>query len=233
MMSVTMRSEYWKKNWDKSAEENDDIRLVSGWGNRKFQEMLFAINDTSKKLDLKCQDTLLDVGCGAGIFEIAFTHWVKEIDAVDFSGEMVKLAKKQTISYSNVNIQRANIKNLPYKNEYFDKVLVNSVIQYLESMDEVKKAIQELNRVLKNDGILCLSLIPDAERKEDFLNGFYSLGLPEDQIRDRIEKNSNIIWFSKDTIVDLLDKSGFTSNSFEKPCIEFLNKYYFDVVITK
>ncbi|MFA4848767.1 MAG: class I SAM-dependent methyltransferase [Methanoregula sp.] len=228
-----MRSEYWEKNWDKLVEEKEDIQLVSGWGNRKFQEMLFAINDTSKKLDLKCQDTLLDIGCGAGIFEIAFTHWVKEIDAVDFSSEMVKLAKKQTISYSNVNIQRANIKALPYKNEYFDKLLVNGVIQYLDSMDEVKKAIQELNRVLKNDGILCLSLIPDAEKRDDFLNGFYSLGLRENQIRDRIEKNSNIIWFSKETILDLLDTSGFISYTIEKPCIEFLNKYFFDVVVTK
>lgn len=230
-MSVTMRSEYWKKNWDTSAEEKDDIRLVSGWGNRKFQEMLFAINDVSKKLDLTSEDTLLDAGCGAGIFEIAFTHWIREIEAVDFSSEMVKLAKKQTIDFPNVNIQRANIKNLPYKNKYFNKILVNSVIQYLENMEEVNQAIHELHRIVKNDGILCLSLIPDADKKEDFLNGFYYLGLPEDQIKDRIEKNSNIIWFSKDSLVDLLEKSGFTSYSIEKPCIEFLNKYYFDIVI--
>ena len=43
-----MRSEYWKEHWNKSAKEDEDIRLISGWGNRTFQEMLFGIMDVAK-----------------------------------------------------------------------------------------------------------------------------------------------------------------------------------------
>ena len=80
-----MRSAYWREHWNKSAKENEDIRLISGWGNRTFQEMLFAITDVEKKMELKSEDRLLDVGCAAGLFEIAFAHWLKEIYAVDYS----------------------------------------------------------------------------------------------------------------------------------------------------
>ena len=226
-----MRSEYWEREWSKSAREKEDIRLISGWGNRTFQEMLFAITDVAKKMDLKSEDRLLDVGCAAGVFEIAFAHWLKEIYAVDYSEEMVKVAKKNTGKYDNVSIEKANIQNLAFEDEFFDKVLVNSAIQYLNDLDEVKGAFEELKRVTKKQGRILVSLIPDANKKDVFLNGYYKLGLSEEEIREKIELNENVIWFDKEELKNLLKQIGFMSVNVSRPFSSFQKKYYFDLII--
>ena len=226
-----MRSEYWKREWNKSAREKKDIRLISGWGNRTFQEMIFAITDVAKKLDLKNEDRLLDVGCGAGLFEIAYTHWIKEIYGVDYSEEIVEVAKKNTGKYDNVIIEKADIRNLPFKAEFFDKVLANSVIQYLYDLDEVKGAFEELKRVTKKQGRILVSLIPDANKKDVFLNGYHKLGLSEEEIREKIKSNENVIWFDKDELKKLLKKIGFMSVNVSRPFNSFQKKYYFDLII--
>ena len=226
-----MRSEYWEREWSKSAREKKDIRLISGWGNRTFQEMLFAITDVEKKLALKSEDRLLDVGCGTGLFEIVFTFWLKEIYAVDYSEEIVEVAKKNTEKYDNVIIEKANIQNLPFKDEFFDKILVNSVIQYLNDLDEVEKSFDELKRVTKKQGRILVSLIPDANKKDVFLNGYYKLGLSEEEIREKIESNENVIWFDKEELKKLLKKIGFISVNVSRPFNSFQKKYYFDLII--
>jgi ubiquinone/menaquinone biosynthesis C-methylase UbiE len=226
-----MRSAYWREQWNKSAKENEDIRLISGWGGRTFQEMLFSITDVAKKLDLKSEDRLLDVGCGAGLFEIAFAHWLKETYGVDYSEEMVEVAKKNTGKYDNVIIEKANIQNLPFKDEFFDKILVNSVIQYLNNLYEVKGAFKELKRVTKKQGRILVSLIPDASKKDMFLNGYHKLGLSKEEIKKKIESNENAIWFDKDELKKLLKKIGFMSVNVSRPFNSFQKKYYFDLII--
>ena len=228
-----MRSANWTENWDRSAQENQDIRLISGWGNRTFQEMLFSINDIAKKLDLQQGDRLLDIGCGAGLFEIAFAHWAGALFGVDYSREMVKKARTNTCQYDNVNIQQCNIKHLPFKTRSFDKILVNSVIQYLDTPDDLGTAMKELNRVIKSGGTIFLSLIPSASTKQDFLDGYYNLGLSADEIKKKIEINNNILWFYETELINNLKKIGFSDIILTKPCDNFQKKYYFDIIIVK
>jgi ubiquinone/menaquinone biosynthesis C-methylase UbiE len=228
-----MRSTDWKERWDQSAQENQDIRLISGWGNRTFQEMLFSINDIAKKLDLQQGDRLLDIGCGAGLFEIAFAHWAGALYGADYSGEMAKIAFANTRQYDNVHIQQCDIKHLPFKNGYFDKILVNSVIQYLDTPEEIGTTMKELHRVIKTGGIIFLSLIPSASTKQDFLDGYYRLGLSADKVKRKIEINNNILWFFETELQSDLHKFGFSEIILAKPCDNFQRKYYFDLIIVK
>lgn len=229
----TMRSASWKDNWDRSARENKDIRIISGWGNRTFQEMLYAINDVAKKLDLQQGERLLDIGCGAGLFEIAFAPWAGTVVGADYSREMVKQALANSCQYPNVHTQQCNIKNLPFKTGSFDKILVNSVIQYLDSPEEVRDAMTELSRVIKTGGTVLLSLIPSATTRQDFLDGYYRLGLPEEVAKKKIVTNNNILWFDETELQQTLETSGFSHISLEKPCDTFQKKYYFDIVMKK
>jgi ubiquinone/menaquinone biosynthesis C-methylase UbiE len=144
---IIMNNEYWREHWNRSASENIDLRIISGWGNRTFQEMLITINDISKKLCLCSQDSLLDIGCGAGLFEIAFAPWINEIYGIDYSEKMVELARRNCENYQNVKIINAEIGNLPFPDESFNKVLVNSMIQYLSDMNEVENGLRELYRI--------------------------------------------------------------------------------------
>jgi SAM-dependent methyltransferase len=228
-----MRSEYWKEHWNKSAKEGEDIRLISGWGNRTFQEMLFGIMDAAKKLDLKSEDRLLDVGCGAGLFEIAYTHWLKEIYGVDYSEEMVEVAKENTKKYDNVIIEKANIQNLPFKDEFFDKILVNSVIQYLNDLDEVKGAFEELRRVTKAGGRILVSMNLDANKKEDYFEGYYRLGLPEEKIKEKINTSNKALWFDRNQLKDIGKKAGFKAKVLDMDKDVWQSKYFFDLLLIK
>lgn len=228
-----MRSTDWREKWDHSAQENQDIRLISGWGNRSFQEMLFSINDIAKKLDLQQGERLLDIGCGAGLFEIAFTHWAGALFGADYSGEMTKIAWANTRQYDNVHIQQCNIKHLPFKTGSFDKILVNSVIQYLDTPEEIGTAMKELNRVIKSGGIIFLSLIPSASTKQAFLDGYNKLGLSADEVKKKIDLNNNILWFYENELYSDLEMFGFSDIILAKPCDNFQKKYYFDLIIVK
>lgn len=226
-----MNSEYWKEQWNSSAQENVDIRFMDGWGNRTFQEMLFSITDISKKLQLFPDNILLDVGCGAGLFEIAFTNYVREIYGVDYSKEMVKTAKSFTHQYSNVKISDGNLMDLPFQNDNFDRILVHGVISCLNNMNEVKIALNEIKRVAKKNAIICLDLIPDNETKNDYLNGFYQLGLSDTEIQKKIEENNRALWFEKKEMVKIAEDIGLQVVDIGKPVIPFQSKYYFNITL--
>jgi len=228
-----MRSEFWRDFWNKSAKKHMDIRFISGWGNRTFQEMLFVITDVAKKLELRSEDVLLDVGCGAGLFEIAFSPWLKEIYGVDYSEEQIKIAKRNTEKYDNVVTKRANILNLPFEDGFFNKVLVNSVIQYLNGMGEVEKAFEELNRVTLKQCRILVSLIPDADKKKEFIRGYSKLGLSKEEIKEKIESTERAIWFDKNELKRMAKNCGFQTIDDARPFDEFQKRYYFDLIIEK
>lgn len=228
-----MKSEYWRERWNKSAKENEDIRLISGWGNRTFQEMLFAITDVAKKMDLKSEDRLLDVGCGAGLFEIMFTHWLKEIYGVDYSEEMVEVAKKNTKKYDNVIIEKADIRNLPFKDEFFDKSLANGVILHLNDLDEVKGAFEELRQVTKKQGRILVSMNLDINKKEDYFSGYYKLDIPEEEIKEKINAGNKALWFDRNKLKDIGENVGLKAIVLDMDKDVWQSKYYFDLLLIK
>jgi ubiquinone/menaquinone biosynthesis C-methylase UbiE len=225
-------NEYWEKKWNSSAQENVDIRLIDGWGNRTLQEILFSITDISKKLQLSPDSILLDVGCGAGLFEIAFTNYVREIYGIDYSNKMVQNAKSFTHQYSNVKIRYGNMLALPFNEDIFDRILAHSSIQYLNTMEEVKIALNEFQRVSKKNAIICLSLIPDNEKKEEFIRGYHSLCFSDDEIKVKIEANNKMIWFDKKELIKNIENVGFSVIDVGKPVIPFQSKYYFDITLS-
>jgi len=228
-----MRSEYWKGKWNKSAKENEDIRLISGWGNRTFQEMLFAITDAAKKMELKSGDMLLDVGCGAGLFGIVFAHWIKGIYGIDYSEEMVKVAKKNTGKYDNIIIEHADIRNLSFDDEFFDKVLLNSVIQYLNNLVDVKRVFEELKRVTKPGGRILVSMNLDANKKKDYFEGYYKLGLPEEEIKKKINVSNKALWLNRNKLKAIGEKAGFKAIVLDMDKDVWQSKYFFDLLLIK
>jgi ubiquinone/menaquinone biosynthesis C-methylase UbiE len=228
-----MRSEFWRNFWDKSAREHEDVRFISGWGNRTFQEMLFAITDVAKKLELRSEDRLLNVGCGAGLFEIAYAHWVKEIYGVDYSEEMVKVAKRNTEKYDNIIIKHGDMQNLPFAGEFFDKVLANTVIQYLNNLNEVKKTFREIKRVTKKQARILVSMNPDVSKKNDYIKGYYKLNLPQKEIKKKIRATNKALWFDKNELKNIGEKIGFKTEVLEMDRDVWQSKYYFDLLLVK
>lgn len=128
------------------------------WDNvAKFYD--FFINLTNRKVNLELVlqmeklfsggDTVLECGCGTGMLTKAIAKNVSNITATDYSENMLKETKKKCKNIKNLKIEKADINNLNYQDETFDKVVAGNIIHLLENP---YKALLELDRVCKNNG---------------------------------------------------------------------------------
>lgn len=97
----------------------------------------------------KVKGEVLDVGCGAGDFSEAISHFRPDltIHAVDISKKAIAYAKTRGLK---VSFKTADVQNLPYKDNSFDAVVCFDLIEHVKSPS---KALKEIRRVLKPGGV--------------------------------------------------------------------------------
>jgi ubiquinone/menaquinone biosynthesis C-methylase UbiE len=108
--------------------------------------------------EIKESDKILEVGCGAG--HILEKVRKGKLYGIDISEIQIERTKKRM--GDKVELKKAPGENIPYEDKFFDKILCSEVIEHVIDPREVLK---EISRVLKDDGILSLS-IPN----EDVIN---------------------------------------------------------------
>ncbi|ACA56753.1 methyltransferase domain-containing protein [Clostridium botulinum] len=120
-------------------------------------------------LDLKETSNIkiLELGCGdASLWNKNFNHipsnW--EITLTDFSEGMLKDAKKNLgEKRSRFNFKIVNAESIPFGEESFDVVIANHMLYHVPN---INKALKEINRVLKSEGILFASTVGKNHMKE-------------------------------------------------------------------
>ncbi len=99
---------------------------------------------------IKKKEKILDLGCGDGLnVHLLYKTGVKNIFGVDISEALIKSAKRLT---PKAKFYLASAEKLPFKDGTFDVVLVDSVFHHFM---KYRKALSEINRVLKREGRLC------------------------------------------------------------------------------
>ncbi len=98
---------------------------------------------------------MLDIGCGPGFFlaEAKAQGW--RVQGVDLSGWAKETARERF----GIDVFQGDLAQARFADKSFDAVVMNDVIEHLE---DPKAALQEIRRILKNDGILYVST-PDIE----------------------------------------------------------------------
>ncbi len=140
--------------WDKVAGlYNLFENIVNGKVNKQLCKEVDELMEES--------DRVLECACGTGMITKYIAPRCKEVLATDFSTGMLKQAQKNCKELRNVKIKRANIMELKYKDEAFDKVVAGNVIHLLE---EPHKSLEELLRVCKKGGKV---IIPTYVNKEN------------------------------------------------------------------
>lgn len=102
---------------------------------------------------------ILDVGCGSGLmtFEVAKrAKRAKMIIGLDSSCESIEVAKRgqKTGSFNHVDFCDGDVTNLPFEDGTFDEVLCFAVLEHVE---DDYKAVSEISRVLKKEGLLIIT----------------------------------------------------------------------------
>jgi ubiquinone/menaquinone biosynthesis C-methylase UbiE len=165
--------------------------------NRPNKKMnLFAI----EMLGVQPADLVLDIGFGGGVAieEMLKTIDTGKINGVDFSQVMVTQAKqkfKAEIKAGKVSIKFADVRELPFDENTFDKICTVNTIYFWE---EPLASLQEIKRVLKNDGKLVVG-IRSAEKKKNS---------PFTQYNSR--------FYTPEAVKNLLTEAGFNEISIEQ-----------------
>ncbi len=132
-----------KKIWNKIAKSWSDYRKV------KVLQVVQFLEDKKGKI--------LDLGCGSGRNFIKSTNY--KIYGIDFSSEMVRLAKKYSKEKKiGAVIKKAEVYSTGYNDDFFDAVVFNAVLHCLETEEKRKATLVELFRVLKPNGEAIVSV---------------------------------------------------------------------------
>lgn len=136
---------------------------------------------------------VLDIACGAGYgSKYLLSHGAKEVVGVDISDEAIKYARQHYVD-DKLIFMKADATNLGFINETFDVVVSFETIEHVE---KYHKFLEEINRVLKTDGILLLSspnrLVTSSDypkRKKRPDNPFHFAEFTEVELIDLLKNN--------------------------------------------
>ena len=92
---------------------------------------------------------VLELGCGTGDFTKEIIKTGANITAIDISPVLLDIARKNVLA-DNVQFVEDNAYQMSFDDESFDFVIGSSVLHHLE----IEKAISEIYRVLKVNGIM-------------------------------------------------------------------------------
>lgn len=122
------------------------------WWNKSFLDL------TAQRLELNQFSNMLDVGCGQGHWTKTLAPYLAEkasITAIDNDSNWFEKnsALKDYFKLSNIgfNLKKGDAEDLPFEDEAFDFVTCQTVLIHLKNP---KKALKEMTRVLKPNGLL-------------------------------------------------------------------------------
>lgn len=146
-----------KEFWQKTAAIYDGfMRGSSG---------LYADIAAESGKYLKKTDYVLELACGTGKLSTALAPSVRLWEATDFSEKMIDEAKRKAHS-ARLHFSVQDATDLPYADKSFDAVMITNA---LHIMPNPKKAMSEIKRVLKDDGICIAPTFVWNEKRHDGL----------------------------------------------------------------
>ena len=130
-----------KNFWDKNAGRYDRFMRKD---RAAYDEMYELIRPVVKA------KTVLELATGTGLIAKHIVTAAAHIEATDASAEMIAEARRDNDS-SKLRFSVQNMFCLPYADKSFDVVIVSNA---LHIVPQPEKALQEIKRVLKDDGTL-------------------------------------------------------------------------------
>ena len=134
-----------------AKQDNLDIRVKL---HKKYSKNKLGFNNwIFSNYQITDEINVLELGCGTGELwksNLDSINKMKQLIITDFSSDMVETTRAVIGNRDNVNYEIMDIQNISFKNETFDIVIANMLLHHVNDID---KAISEVNRVLKKGGI--------------------------------------------------------------------------------
>lgn len=164
-----------KDNMEKTTEDNELIvnaRKPEGELGDKLLERMNRSHENlaqwiCSQLNIEKNDYILDIGCGGGVNVKRFAEIISDdgkvvgLDYSDVSVEKTTKLNEEFIKEGKVEVVEGSVSEMPFDDGTFDMVTGFETIYFWPNFIE---DLKEVNRVLKEDGVLCFG---NEARHED------------------------------------------------------------------
>ncbi len=220
----------WVDFWNSKAGEGTDFQAT---GRRRMDVVgfLYTVHECVRALQLGASDRFLDIGCGTGIIALAVSAFVRSVHAVDISPAMVERARQNLSDVPNARVDCGSIVDLPAESGCADKALAYSVLQYLSGEDAVRRAFQEVARVLRPGGRALLAANPDPKRFDAYMD-FYCGNDPVARERE-VAFQRNLLWLDPPIVCEMAEAVGLSA-TIETPHGRIQQSFYmYDLLVVR
>ncbi|GGF33781.1 methyltransferase [Halobacillus andaensis] len=144
-------------NWHKEAEKQWNER--STFWNANSQNMWDSGSRKTiiplVKQHVKKGHSIADLGCGDGYGSYKLAQAGYQVTGLDLSEEMIELAKSR-LAHETLHFVQGDLVQLPFEGESFDAIMA---INCLEWVEVPYQGLEEMKRVLKPGGKLCIGVL--------------------------------------------------------------------------
>ncbi len=129
----------------------------------KLEKLLENVGDMSLKRRAKRiieavepsdGDKILDLGCGTGYYLFLLSNLPVKLNLTGVDNDDKALREAKSFLSRKIRFILSDSHRLPFRDSTFDKVVASEVLEHLE---DDQKALKEIFRILKHQGILVIS----------------------------------------------------------------------------
>lgn len=134
---------FWDEAWRRVTKPHKDLPKLP------------YIHEITRKLKKYQVKKVLDLGCGSGWLTIFISKYGFDVTGIDTAKPAIELGKTwaQEDNITNVNFLVGDLLNLPFKENSFDAIICNSVLEHFR-LDQTKVLFEKVHKVLIPQGFL-------------------------------------------------------------------------------
>lgn len=188
------------------------------------------LNILQNEINLKPDDTVLDIGCGIGRTAISLCEYLQSNGHYE-GFDVVKSGVDWCNSgigndYPNFNFTFIPLFNdlynnshlkadkfvFPYQQEFFDKVFSFSVFTHMQ-IEEIQNYFKEINRVLKKDGLAISTFFLYSSEEEELISTSKDFNFPIQKHGYRLMNNrvkSGNIAINKEKLTEMMENENLS-----------------------
>ncbi|WGI17639.1 class I SAM-dependent methyltransferase [Methanonatronarchaeum sp. AMET-Sl] len=171
----------------------------------RFEKILDRLPESSKELNL------LDIGTTPFTLFLKEKYPDYEISTLDRTDLMENRCKEKDIEFKSCNLDKVSI---PFEDNQFDIVIFTEVLEHIFAPPS--KVLNEINRILKNNGKLIISVpnIASLHRRVKLLLGRNPLPHPDNQFKkDWVHGHGHLHLYTRKELISILKDSDFKIKS--------------------